>query len=83
MPPKCGVGAGWDPPAPRGHPTPLPAEGFSSSHDAISDQELLQVSEQLYGADHNKARPQDITINPQYRAAPDETDDQEDRSPRP
>uniref|UniRef100_A0A8B9SHH2 Uridylate-specific endoribonuclease n=1 Tax=Anas platyrhynchos TaxID=8839 RepID=A0A8B9SHH2_ANAPL len=58
-------------------------EGFSSSHDAISDQELLQVSEQLYGADHNKARPQDITINPQYRAAPDETDDQEDRSPRP
>ncbi|NWZ31286.1 ENDOU endoribonuclease, partial [Asarcornis scutulata] len=58
-------------------------EGFSSSRDAISDQELLQVSEQLYGADHNKARPQDITINPQYRAAPDETDDQEDRSPRP
>uniref|UniRef100_A0A8B9R7L3 Uridylate-specific endoribonuclease n=1 Tax=Anas platyrhynchos TaxID=8839 RepID=A0A8B9R7L3_ANAPL len=83
LPPKCGVGAGWDPPAPRGHPVPLPAEGFSSSHDAISDQELLQVSEQLYGADHNKARPQDITINPQYRAAPDETDDQEDRSPRP
>ncbi|XP_063215378.1 uridylate-specific endoribonuclease [Chroicocephalus ridibundus] len=58
-------------------------EGFSSSRDAITDEELLQVSEQLYKADHNKARPTDIAINPQYQASPDETDDQEDRSPQP
>ncbi|KAM6330787.1 uridylate-specific endoribonuclease-like [Alca torda] len=58
-------------------------EGFSSSWDAITDQELLQVSEQLYRADHNKARPTDIAINPQYQASPDETGDQEDRSPQP
>lgn len=61
----------------------LPAEHFSSSHDAISDEELLHVSEQLYGVDHNKAQPNDITINPQHRAAPDQTGLQEDRSPEP
>ncbi|NXJ06527.1 ENDOU endoribonuclease, partial [Odontophorus gujanensis] len=58
-------------------------ERFSRSHDAISDEELLHVSEQLYGADHNKAQPDDITINPQHRAGPDETGLQEDRSPKP
>ncbi|XP_009582110.1 PREDICTED: poly(U)-specific endoribonuclease [Fulmarus glacialis] len=58
-------------------------EGFSSSWDAITDEDLLHVSEQLYKADHNKARPTDITINPQYQASPDETDDREDRSPQP
>ncbi|NXS43111.1 ENDOU endoribonuclease, partial [Balaeniceps rex] len=58
-------------------------EGFSSSRDAITDEDLLHVSEQLYKADHNKARPTDITINPQYQASPDETGLQEDRSPQP
>lgn len=62
---------------------PLLPEGFSSSRDAITDQDLLRISEQLYEADHNKARPTDITINPQYQASPDETGDQEDRSPQP
>lgn len=62
---------------------PLLAEGFSSSRDAITDEDLLRISEQLYRADHNKARPTDIAINPQYQASPDETDDQEDRSPQP
>ncbi|XP_069662379.1 uridylate-specific endoribonuclease isoform X1 [Haliaeetus albicilla] len=62
---------------------PLLAEGFSSSWDAITDEDLLRISEQLYRADHNKARPTDIAINPQYQASPDETDDQEDRSPQP
>ncbi|NXY92526.1 ENDOU endoribonuclease, partial [Alcedo cyanopectus] len=59
------------------------AEGFSRSRDAITDEELLHISEQLYGADHNKAQPSDITINPQYQASPDETGDREDRSPQP
>ena len=62
---------------------PLLAEGFSSSWDAITDEDLLHVSEQLYGADHNKAWPTDIAINPQYQASPDETGDEEDRSPQP
>ncbi|KAF1529309.1 Poly(U)-specific endoribonuclease, partial [Eudyptes moseleyi] len=57
--------------------------GFSSSRDAIADEDLLHISEQLYEADHNKARPTDIAINPQYQASPDETGDQEDRSPQP
>ncbi|XP_065715107.2 uridylate-specific endoribonuclease [Patagioenas fasciata] len=58
-------------------------EGFSRSQDAITDQDLLRISEQLYKADHNKAQPTDITLNPQHQAAPDETGDQEDRSPQP
>uniref|UniRef100_A0A8C6JBL6 Uridylate-specific endoribonuclease n=1 Tax=Melopsittacus undulatus TaxID=13146 RepID=A0A8C6JBL6_MELUD len=58
-------------------------EGFSRSRDSITDQELLHISEQLYGADHNKAQPSDITINPQYQASPEETGDQQDRSPQP
>ncbi|NXD86003.1 ENDOU endoribonuclease, partial [Halcyon senegalensis] len=59
------------------------AEGFSSRRDAITDEDLLRVSEQLYRADHNKAQPSDVAINPQYQASPDETGDQEDRSPQP
>ncbi|XP_042748503.1 poly(U)-specific endoribonuclease-like isoform X2 [Lagopus leucura] len=58
-------------------------EHFSSSHDAISDEELLHVSEQLYGADRNKAQPKDIAINPQHQVDPDQTGLQEDRSPEP
>lgn len=64
-------------------PLPLLAEGFSSSQDAITNEDLLHVSEQLYKADHNKARPTDIALNPQYQASPDETGDQEDHSPQP
>lgn len=78
--------AAHPPPRPRQPPTHLPpllAEGFSRSHDAITDQDLLHISEQLYGADLNKARPADITLNPQYQASPDETGDQQDRSPQP
>lgn len=62
---------------------PVLAEGFSSSQDAITDQDLVHISEQLYKADHNKAQPTDITLNPQHQASPDETGDQEDRSPQP
>ncbi|XP_010182563.1 PREDICTED: poly(U)-specific endoribonuclease-like [Mesitornis unicolor] len=58
-------------------------EGFSSSRDAITDEDLLRISEQLYKADHNKAKMTDIVLNPQYQASPDETGDQEDRSPQP
>ncbi|NXC92406.1 ENDOU endoribonuclease, partial [Cercotrichas coryphoeus] len=57
--------------------------GFSSSRASITDQELLELSEQLYELDHNKARPADITLNPQHRAGPDETGDKRDRSPQP
>uniref|UniRef100_A0A8C5JQQ1 Uridylate-specific endoribonuclease n=1 Tax=Junco hyemalis TaxID=40217 RepID=A0A8C5JQQ1_JUNHY len=45
--------------------------------------ELLELSEQLYGLDHNKARPSDIALNPQHLAGPDETGDKQDRSPQP
>nr|XP_041567418.1 poly(U)-specific endoribonuclease [Taeniopygia guttata] len=58
-------------------------DGFSSSRDSITEQELLELSEQLYGLDHNKARPSDIAINPQHRAGPEETGDKQDRSPQP
>ncbi|XP_064899668.1 uridylate-specific endoribonuclease isoform X2 [Columba livia] len=58
-------------------------EGFSRRQDAITDQDLLRISEQLYKADHNKAQPTDITLNPQHQASPDETGDQEDHSPQP
>ncbi|NXH01265.1 ENDOU endoribonuclease, partial [Loxia leucoptera] len=58
-------------------------EGFSSSSGSISEQELLQLSEQLYGLDHNRARPSDIALNPQHLAGPEETGDRRDRSPQP
>ncbi|XP_030823064.1 poly(U)-specific endoribonuclease [Camarhynchus parvulus] len=58
-------------------------DGFSSSSGSISEQELLELSEQLYGLDHNKARPSDIALNPQHLAGPDETGDKQDRSPQP
>ncbi|XP_065510569.1 uridylate-specific endoribonuclease [Caloenas nicobarica] len=73
----CRPGGEWAEEAAHTH------EGFSSSWDAITDQDLLHISEQLYKADHNKAQPTDITLNPQHQASPDETDDQEDRSPQP
>ncbi|KAM6233452.1 uridylate-specific endoribonuclease, partial [Porphyrio hochstetteri] len=73
----CQPGGGWAEEEPHTH------EGFSRSQDAIRDEELLQLSEQLYTLDHNKAQPSDITLNPQYQASPEETDDQQDRSPQP
>ncbi|XP_065515539.1 uridylate-specific endoribonuclease [Lathamus discolor] len=73
----CQPGGEWAEEAAR------PREGFSRSRDSITDQDLLRISEQLYGADHNKAQPSDIAINPQHRASPEETGDQEDRSPQP
>ncbi|NXD32279.1 ENDOU endoribonuclease, partial [Spelaeornis formosus] len=56
---------------------------FSSSRGSISEQELLQLSERLYGLDHNRAQPGDIALNPQHRAGPGETGDKRDRSPQP
>lgn len=64
-------------------PLPVPTDGFSSSRGSITEQELLELSEQLYGLDHNKARPGDIALNPQHLAGPDETGDKQDRSPQP
>ncbi|XP_075301859.1 uridylate-specific endoribonuclease isoform X2 [Opisthocomus hoazin] len=75
----CQPGGEWAAEGPRTRAS----EGFSSSRDAITDEELLHVSEELYKADHNKAQPTDITINPQYQASDDETGNQEDRSPQP
>ncbi|NWU17695.1 ENDOU endoribonuclease, partial [Cephalopterus ornatus] len=57
--------------------------GFSRSRDSITDRELLEISEQLYGLDHNRARPTDIALNPQHRAGPDETGQGQDLSPQP
>ncbi|NWI95588.1 ENDOU endoribonuclease, partial [Pitta sordida] len=57
--------------------------GFSRSRDSITDQELQELSEQLYGLDHNKARPSDIALNPQERVAPGDTGLQQDLSPQP
>uniref|UniRef100_A0A8C8SD30 Uridylate-specific endoribonuclease n=1 Tax=Pelusios castaneus TaxID=367368 RepID=A0A8C8SD30_9SAUR len=58
-------------------------DGFSTSQDFITNEELLSISEQLYKADGNKAQESDITINPQHLAASTETRDREDRSPEP
>ncbi|XP_034648535.1 poly(U)-specific endoribonuclease [Trachemys scripta elegans] len=58
-------------------------EGFSSSHDSITNEELLSISEQLFKVDHNKAQKSDITINPQHLTSSAETRDKEDRSPEP
>ncbi|XP_032939271.1 poly(U)-specific endoribonuclease [Catharus ustulatus] len=57
--------------------------GFSRSRDSISEPELLQLSEQLYQLDLNKARPGDIALNPQHRAEPGDTGDKRDLSPQP
>ncbi|NXU96496.1 ENDOU endoribonuclease, partial [Cettia cetti] len=56
---------------------------FSSSRGSISEQELLQLSEQLHELDHNRARPGDIALSPQHRAGPGQTGDKQDRSPQP
>uniref|UniRef100_A0A452H3U5 Uridylate-specific endoribonuclease n=1 Tax=Gopherus agassizii TaxID=38772 RepID=A0A452H3U5_9SAUR len=60
-----------------------PADGFSSSHDSITNEELLSISEQLFKVDHNKAQKSDITINPQHLASSAEIKDKEDHSPEP
>ncbi|XP_027766830.1 poly(U)-specific endoribonuclease-A-like [Empidonax traillii] len=57
--------------------------GFSRSGDSITERELLELSEQLWGLDHNRALPGDITINPQHRAGPGEERQRQDLSPQP
>ncbi|NXM02044.1 ENDOU endoribonuclease, partial [Tyrannus savana] len=57
--------------------------GFSRSSDSITERELLELSEQLLGLDHNRARPGDIAINPQHRAGPGEEGQRQDLSPQP
>ncbi|TRZ11626.1 hypothetical protein HGM15179_015501 [Zosterops borbonicus] len=57
--------------------------GFSRRQDWITEQELRELSEQLHGLDHNRARPGDIALNPQHRAGPGETGDKRDLSPQP
>ncbi|XP_062975005.1 uridylate-specific endoribonuclease [Elgaria multicarinata webbii] len=57
------------------------AEGFSSSDDAITDEELKQTSEQLYQSDRNKAEESDIIVNKQHLTS--DTKEQEDQSPKP
>ncbi|NXK41779.1 ENDOU endoribonuclease, partial [Piprites chloris] len=57
--------------------------GFSRSSDSITERELRELSEQLHGLDHNRARPGDIALNPQHRAGPDETGQRQDLSPQP
>nr|XP_060619799.1 LOW QUALITY PROTEIN: uridylate-specific endoribonuclease [Anolis sagrei ordinatus] len=56
-------------------------DGFSSSDDAITNEELQQVSEQLYQSDSNRAEESDIILNKQHLAS--NTKDQEDESPEP
>ncbi|XP_038609151.1 poly(U)-specific endoribonuclease [Tachyglossus aculeatus] len=58
-------------------------EGFSSRGDAITDEELLTVSEQIYAADTNRAQKADIILNSQSCVSSSETDDQVDRCPEP
>ncbi|XP_060619799.2 uridylate-specific endoribonuclease [Anolis sagrei] len=56
-------------------------DGFSSSDDAITNEELQRVSEQLYQSDSNRAEESDIILNKQHLAS--NTKDQEDESPEP
>uniref|UniRef100_A0A7M4E8Z0 Uridylate-specific endoribonuclease n=1 Tax=Crocodylus porosus TaxID=8502 RepID=A0A7M4E8Z0_CROPO len=58
-------------------------EGFSHARDAITDEDLLSISEKLYKADHNRAQEADVTINLQHFASAGQTDDQVDRSSEP
>ncbi|XP_027488056.1 poly(U)-specific endoribonuclease-like [Corapipo altera] len=76
-------GVRWVPDDPPQPLLPLPTGGFSRSSDSITEQELLELSEQLYGLDHNRARPGDIALNPQHRAGPGETGHGRDLSPQP
>uniref|UniRef100_A0A6J0SMP2 Uridylate-specific endoribonuclease n=1 Tax=Pogona vitticeps TaxID=103695 RepID=A0A6J0SMP2_9SAUR len=55
--------------------------GFSTSDDAITDEELVQASEQLYQHDRNRAQESDIILNKQQLAS--NTKDHEDQSPKP
>ncbi|KAH0628981.1 hypothetical protein JD844_010681 [Phrynosoma platyrhinos] len=53
--------------------------GFSTSEDAITNEELQKASEQLYQSDNNRAEESDIILNKQHLAS--NTKDQEDQSP--
>uniref|UniRef100_A0ACB8ELZ9 Uncharacterized protein n=1 Tax=Sphaerodactylus townsendi TaxID=933632 RepID=A0ACB8ELZ9_9SAUR len=55
--------------------------GFSTSEDAISQEDLQEVSEQLYQSDSNKAEESDISLNKQ--ALTSQTQSKEDQSPKP
>ncbi|XP_075409129.1 uridylate-specific endoribonuclease [Tenrec ecaudatus] len=58
-------------------------EGFSHTSDAISQEELREISEKIYVSDINKAQKEDILLNSQNSISPSETGDQMDRCPEP
>ncbi|XP_013361112.1 PREDICTED: poly(U)-specific endoribonuclease isoform X2 [Chinchilla lanigera] len=55
--------------------------GFSHSSDTITKEELQSISEKIYAVDTNKARKEDIILNPQNCIPPSETRDRVDRCP--
>ncbi|XP_060051474.1 uridylate-specific endoribonuclease [Erinaceus europaeus] len=58
-------------------------EGFSHRSDAITKEELQDISERIYRADTNKAQKEDIVLNSQNCISPSETGDQVDRCSEP
>ncbi|XP_066468895.1 uridylate-specific endoribonuclease [Tiliqua scincoides] len=54
-------------------------KGFSSSDDGITNEDLQQVSEQIYQSDSNRAEESDVIINKQHFTS--ETKHQEDQCP--
>ncbi|KAM6214678.1 uridylate-specific endoribonuclease isoform 1-T1 [Rhynchocyon petersi] len=58
-------------------------EGFSHSSDAITKEELQNISEKIYQVDTNKAQKSDIILNSQNCISPSETGDQVDHCPEP
>lgn len=59
------------------------SEGFSHSSDAVTKEELENISETIYRVDTNKAQKEDIVLNSQNRISPSETGNQVDRCPEP
>ncbi|KAK1151208.1 poly(U)-specific endoribonuclease isoform X1 [Acipenser oxyrinchus oxyrinchus] len=57
--------------------------GSSSGGASISDLELQSLSERLLSLDVNKARPGDLTLNPQSLIPDSETASPRDRAPQP
>ncbi|MGH0189779.1 UNVERIFIED_CONTAM: hypothetical protein FKN15_038646 [Acipenser sinensis] len=57
--------------------------GSSSGGASISDLELQSLSERLLSLDVNKARPGDLTLNPQSLIPDSETASPQDRAPQP
>ncbi|XP_053154540.1 uridylate-specific endoribonuclease isoform X2 [Hemicordylus capensis] len=56
-------------------------EGFSSSEDAITNEDLQKVSEQLHKSDSNRAAESDITLNKQHLASNNNNQDDESSEP--